>query len=117
LPTAKLGGVKNIPTVIFLPQEDPRFIGGVNCSQSQQDYSDKGTKYTQETQAYSKPLSRWFEFWLKDQQIISNSKNFKGLAILMGCLVVIVAIFYTTSDSDPGTVSKTLQTVPKRLLG
>ena len=63
------------------------------------------------------PLSRWFEFWLKDQQIISKSKNFKGLAILMGCLAVIVAIFYTTSDSDPGTVLKTLQTVPKRLLG
>jgi hypothetical protein len=61
------------------------------------------------------PLSRWFDFWLKDPSENSQSSNLKGLSLVLLSLMMLTVVFYTTFDSNPMTVLKTLQAVPKRL--
>lgn len=63
------------------------------------------------------PLSRWFNFWLKAPSEHSQSSNLKGLSFVIVSLLISTIIFYTTFDSNPMTVLKTLQTVPKYLVG
>lgn len=62
------------------------------------------------------PLSGWFNFWLKTPSESSQSINLKGLSLVIVSLIISTAVFYTTFDSNPMTVLKTLQTVPKYLV-
>jgi uncharacterized protein len=61
------------------------------------------------------PLSHWFKFWLKDNSENSQSSNLRGLALVSTFLMIAMAVFYTTFDSNPLTVLRTLQAVSQRL--
>jgi antibiotic biosynthesis monooxygenase (ABM) superfamily enzyme len=55
------------------------------------------------------PLSYWFQFWLKERSETSRSLDLRGLAIISVLLLALMGVFYTTSDSDPWTVYRALQ--------
>jgi antibiotic biosynthesis monooxygenase (ABM) superfamily enzyme len=59
------------------------------------------------------PLSRGFQFWLKDTE---NYSDRRALAIISFSLILLMGIFYITTDSDPGTVYRSLQLTYQRLL-
>jgi uncharacterized protein len=55
------------------------------------------------------PLSRGFQFWLKEYPKTSRLVDLRSLAIVAVLLVVLMGIFYTTFDSDLGTVYRSLE--------
>lgn len=61
------------------------------------------------------PLSRWFNDWLIESSPNPFLPITKGLTVVMGSLILLVILFYTFSDSDPLTVYRTLEKMPKSL--
>jgi antibiotic biosynthesis monooxygenase (ABM) superfamily enzyme len=61
------------------------------------------------------PLSNWFHDWLTGNSEHFSLKKLKGLSLILGSLIILVLLFYTTSDNDPMTVYRTLQKIPRQL--
>ncbi|MEG3436700.1 antibiotic biosynthesis monooxygenase [Pannus brasiliensis CCIBt3594] len=63
------------------------------------------------------PLSRWFNFWIKDRAENSRAIDLAGLSIVSILLLALTRIFYTIADRDPLFIHRTLEIVYHRFLG
>lgn len=61
------------------------------------------------------PLSSWFHDWLTHDLDRFSPKILKGLPLILGSLIILVILFYTTSDSDPISVYRTLRKIPRQV--